>query len=121
MASLGDIVQKAFFLGVGLAAYAGEQAGSKLSSLRLQAQKLVDEMVERGEMTTEEARRVVEELMNQAQQVPAAGQSSTASPEPRLIEILSEDETSDIPTQDVEGLRRQVLDLQKELQRLKQD
>jgi polyhydroxyalkanoate synthesis regulator phasin len=56
MAGFGDIVQKAFYLGVGLASYAGEKAGGKLAELRSQAQKLADEMVSRGEMTTEEAK-----------------------------------------------------------------
>jgi polyhydroxyalkanoate synthesis regulator phasin len=48
MAGLGDIVQKAFYLGIGLAAAAGEQAGEKMSVLRVQAQKLADEMVAKG-------------------------------------------------------------------------
>ena len=59
MAGLGDIVQKAFYLGVGLAAAAGEQAGEKFSSIGIQAQKLADEMVAKGEITTEEARKLV--------------------------------------------------------------
>jgi hypothetical protein len=70
MPGFGNIVQKAFYLGVGLASYASEKAGGTLGELRVQAQKLADELVERGEMTTEEARKLVDDLMQQAQQQP---------------------------------------------------
>ncbi len=53
MTSFTDIVQKAFYLGVGIAAYAGEKASSTLVELRGQAQEIVDELVNREEMTTE--------------------------------------------------------------------
>ena len=59
MSGFSDLFQKAVYLGVGLASYAGEKAGTKLTELRAQAQKLADELVARGEMTTEEARRMV--------------------------------------------------------------
>ncbi len=123
MAGFKDIVQKALYLGVGLAAYAGEKAGGKLGELRFVAQKLADEMVARGEMTTEEAKRFVEDLMKQAQQ-PHNSESatSTTAAEPRRIEILSEDEdptASEPSDQNVEKLRQQVIGLQEELQRLK--
>ena len=124
MAGFRDIVQKALYLGVGLAAYAGERAGGKLSELRAQAQKLADEMVARGEMSTEEAKRFVEELMKQAQQPQTSSDTGTTPAEPRRIEILSDDEalaTSESPKQDVEKLRQQVLGLQEELRRLKRD
>lgn len=125
MPGFGDIVQKAFYLGVGLATYAGEKAGGKLAELRSQVQKLADEMVARGEMTTDEARRFVEDMMKQAQQSPDSETGAgTKSAEPRRIEILSEDEeqTSREPqTQDVEKLRQQVLGMQEELRRLKRD
>lgn len=122
MAGFKDIVQKAFYLGVGLADYVGEKAGGKLAELRSQAQKLADEMVSRGEMTTEEAKKFVEDTMNQAQA--SANQSpSSTNAEPRRIEILSEDEeppaTPQPQDQNVEKLRQQVLGLQEELQRLK--
>ncbi len=131
MPGFGDIIQKAVYLGVGLAAYAGEKAGSKLSELRTQVQKLADEMVERGEMTTDEARRFVEDMMKQAQTPSPQGnnpQDKTPS-QPRQIEIL-EDEESESPeqknsttggNQNVDNLRQQVLDLQEELRRLQRD
>lgn len=125
MPGFGDIVQKAFYLGVGLATYAGEKAGGKLAELRSQVQKLADEMVARGEMTTDEARRFVEDMMKQAQQSPDSETGTgTKTTEPRRIEILSEDEeqTSTEPqTHDVEKLRQQVLGMQEELRRLKRD
>ncbi|AFZ03427.1 phasin family protein [Calothrix sp. PCC 6303] len=127
MPGFGDIVQKAFYLGVGLASYAGEKATGRISELRSQVQKLADEMVARGEMSTEEARRLVEEMMKQAQQQqPPINETKNSSPsEPRRIEILEEDEpassTKSTPTDDVDGLRDQVKRMQEELRRLQKD
>ncbi len=120
MTSLNDIVQKAFYLGVGLASYATEKAGVTLQELKVQAQKLADEMVSRGEMTTEEAKKYVDDLVKQAQQESGV-QSETATPkEPRLIEIVSED---DEPTQqeseNLDALRQQVQSLKEELRQIK--
>jgi len=144
MSGFGDLVQKAFYLGVGAASYAAEKAGTTLGELRVQAQKLADEMVVRGEMTAEDAKRMVDEMVTRAQQ------ADTAQPsEPRRIEILTDDEpvapkvaskpeASEMPTSAasapteastsgpptpqpgaVEDLRQQVTKLQEELQRLK--
>ena len=124
MPGLGDIVQKAIYLGVGLASYAGEKAGGRIGELRSQVQKLADEMVSRGELTTEDARRIVEELMKQAQQPsPSAPATKETPKEPRRIEILSdEDEKIALKSPpDVQDLRQQVLGLQEELRRLKRD
>jgi polyhydroxyalkanoate synthesis regulator phasin len=128
MPGFGDIVKKAFYLGVGLASYAGEKAGGTITDLRSQVQKLADEMVARGEMTTEEGRRFVEDMMKQAQNQPEASTANdtnkASSSEPRRIEILEEDEQ---PTQkesqgeDVDKLRDQVLELQEELKKLQID
>ncbi len=127
MPGFGDILKKAVYLGVGLASYAGEKAGGRLTELRSQVQKLADEMVARGEMTTEEARRFVEDMMKQAQQAPASDTTveNTTPSEPRRIEILEEDEqpTAKVTQtdDDVDQLRKQVLDLQDELKRLQRD
>lgn len=124
MPGLGDIVQKAIYLGVGLASYAGEKAGGRLGELRSQVQKLADEMVSRGELTTEDARRMVEELMKQAQQPsPSAPGTKETPKEPRRIEILSDEDEKIAPKSppDVQDLRQQVLGLQEELRRLKRD
>lgn len=127
MPGFGDIVQKAFYLGVGLASYAGEKAGGKLAELRSQAQKLADEMVARGEMNTEEAKRFVDDLMKQAQQTPNSDESTTekTSNEPRRIEILSDEEdkpTPSVPPQsNVDNLKDQVSKLQEELRRLQRE
>jgi polyhydroxyalkanoate synthesis regulator phasin len=124
--SLGNLVQKAVYLGIGVASYAGEKAGEKLTEVRSQAQKLADEMVARGEMTTDEARRFVDDMIHKAQ-------SGTVSPgaepaqEPRKIEILDEEEAIvHPPTTEVDPaidpvaeMRRQVAELQEELRRLK--
>ena len=122
MAGFGDMVQKAFYLGVGLASYAGEKAGGTLGELRDQAQKLAAELVQRGEMSTEEARRFVEDVMQQGQTTvqesttPAANENK----EPRRIEILEDDEEQPAQEQPdrVDRLRQQVDALKDELRRL---
>ncbi|MEA5622980.1 phasin family protein [Nostoc sp. UHCC 0251] len=127
MPGFGDIVQKAFYLGVGLASYAGEKAGGKLAEVRSQVQKLADEMVAKGEMNTEEARRFVEDMMKQAQQAQPSGETSEKTPpsEPRRIEILEEDEEPTVKQasadDNVDKLRQEVLNLQDELKRLQRD
>lgn len=100
--SLSDLVQKAVYIGIGAASYAGEKAGSKLNEFSGQLQKLAEEMVERGEMTTEEARRYVDEKMktaqqefeNLSQQAQQAQKTQDKPKEPRRIEIVDEDEGS---------------------------
>lgn len=126
MPGLGDILKKAVYLGVGLASYASEKAGGTLTELRSQIQKLADDMVARGEMTTDEARRFVEDMMKQAQQPPTSEVTSekSTSSEPRRIEILEEDSeptTKESATNNVDQLRKQVLDLQEELKRLQRE
>ncbi len=122
MPGFGDIVQKAFYLGVGLATTAGEEAGGRLGKLRVQAQKLADELVAKGEMNVEEARKLVDDLMQQAQQQPDKPSANSTASEPRRIEILSEDEDpASADAQNVEALRQQVQAMQEELRRLKRE
>jgi len=128
MAGLGDIVQKAFYLGVGLATVAGEQAGEKLSGIRVQAQKLADEMVSKGELTTEEARKMVDDMIKSAQ-LPNLNQSGDPTnpdrpmkTQPRRIEIVSEGEEpspSSSETDNISEMRKQVAALQEELKQMK--
>ncbi|MGK7916634.1 MAG: phasin family protein [Prochloraceae cyanobacterium] len=125
MPSFGEIVQKAFYLGVGLASYATEKAEVTFQEFKIQAQKLADEMVDRGEMTTEEARKFVDDLIQQAQKQQVEQSEDSDKKEPRLIEILTEDEESaqkksETPDS-VNNLRQQVQSLQDELRRLKQE
>ena len=122
MAGFGNLVQKAFYLGVGLASYATEKAGGTLSELQSQAQKLADELVARGEMTTEEARKMVDDMVKQAQQQPPQPLKNEPAPEPRRIEIVSEDEEPNRTDPDhVEAMRKQVQAMQEELRRLKRE
>ncbi|AFY95270.1 phasin family protein [Chamaesiphon minutus] len=128
MAGLGDIVQKAFYLGVGLATTAGEQAGEKLSSIGVQAQKLTDEMVAKGEITTEEARKLVDEMIKSAQQQNLNQVQDTTTErakktnEPRRIEIVADNEPPASATEspdNISQMRKQVEELQEELKRMK--
>ena len=131
MANFEDIAKKAFYLGVGFASYAQEKANDtvkELKELRVQAQKLAKEMVERGEMNTEEARRFVEDLVNQAQETVPSREPSTER-EPRRIEIVDEDEStadteasqSNSSNANNDSLRQQVQSLQEELRRLRKE
>lgn len=122
MDNFGGIIQRAVYLGVGLASYAGEKANQKLNELRTEAQKLADEMVKRGEMTTEEGRKFVEDMMNKAMQKPPVESSPETRPrEPRRIEILSEDDSSSESNPEVDKMRQEVHRLQDELRRLQKD
>lgn len=120
MADFGQLVQKAFYLGVGLASYASEKAGDGFSDLRQQAQKLVNELVERGEITAEDAQKIVNDMVARAQT--AAAESPPPSPEaaaPRKIEIIEDNEPDDQAATD--ALRKEIEDLQSELNRLKDE
>lgn len=121
MANFEDIAKKAFYMGVGFASYAQEKANDTLTELRIQAQKLADEMAERGEMSTEEARKFVEDLVEQAQQKNVSGDTQSDR-QPRRIEIVDEDEAatnSEDNNSNDEDLRQQIKSLQEELRRLK--
>lgn len=121
--TFGNLVKKAFYLGIGVASYAGEKAGSTFSDLQEQVQKLADEMVSRGELTTEEARRMVDELLQRAKQPPATPPDfGGKAQEPRQIEILDMEDPSPSPVLDEAGhLRSQVSALEAELSRLKRE
>ena len=120
MNPFGGIVQKAFYLGLGLATVAGEKAGETLGELRTQASKLADELVERGEMTTEEARKFVDDLVRNSQKpISESSPNPTNKDEPRTISIDDEeDESSNHPANDVDQLKSKVQALQDELKRL---
>jgi polyhydroxyalkanoate synthesis regulator phasin len=118
MASFGDLIQKAVYLGVGLASYAGEKATTNLAELRAQAQKLADELVQKGEMNVEEARRMVEDIVEEARNKITPPEPSEAVQEPINIEIDAESAESSDETAEVERLRKQVADLQKQLDQL---
>lgn len=114
----GDVVKKAFYLGVGVASYAGEKAGHTLKDLQEQTQVVVNELVARGEMTAEEAQRLVNDMVSRAQE--AIPDNSPPS-EPRRIEILDDEPNPSSATSadPAEVLRQQVAALSQELDALK--
>ena len=121
MAKFEDIAKKAFYLGVGFASYAQEKASVTVKDLRVQAQKLAEEMIQRGEMNAEEARKFVDDMVEQAQQE-SAGEVKPDSREPRKIEIVDEDEATTPSRQNKnQDLRQQVQSLQEELRRLRKE
>ncbi len=122
MADLSNLVQKAFYLGVGLASYTAEKAGMTIQELRTQAQKVADDMVARGEMNAEEAKKYVDDLIQQAQQSNSNKTDKSKSKEPRLIEIVAEEDEEDNSSsspENLDNLKQQVESLQQELERLK--
>ncbi|MFZ4665519.1 MAG: hypothetical protein ACOYME_03755 [Prochlorotrichaceae cyanobacterium] len=94
MDSLTQFFRKAVYLGVGLASYAGEKASDRLSALAQEAQKKADELVKRGELTTEEARRFVEDILEKAQaQVNPTEPPPPNPPQvPKTIDIVIEED-----------------------------
>ena len=124
MADLRNLVQKAFYLGVGIADYAREKAEINLQELKTQAQKVADEMVARGEMNVEEARKYVDDMIQQAQEANPNETKKKEEKEPRLIEIVSdedEDNTEKSKSENLDDLKHQVESLQEELNRLKRE
>jgi polyhydroxyalkanoate synthesis regulator phasin len=131
--NIGNFVQRAFYLGMGLASLAADKASSQLAELRKQAQKLAEDLVERGEMTTDEARAFLDSLMKQGQGTkPAEGEpTSSAHPDPaagpRKITIDDMEDGQDssagkagaLELTEAARLRQQIGDLQAELDRLK--
>ncbi|PZO10328.1 MAG: hypothetical protein DCF25_20710 [Leptolyngbya foveolarum] len=121
----GKLVQKAFYLGVGIASYAGEKAGFALGDLKGQAQKLVDELVERGELTAEEAQKMMNEMVARAEATAAdpngaqSNASDSASEGPRQIQILDDSESLTTEERQAEALRKEVENLRQELNKLK--
>ena len=122
MPGFEDMVKKAFYMGVGIASYAQEKAGDTLGEIKVQAQKLADEMISRGEMNVEEARKFVDEIVQQAQQdVVPPPNAKTENKEPRVIEIISEEEPETEKSANVDDLRQQVESLQEQLRRLQKE
>jgi len=123
MNPFGGLVQKAFYLGLGLATVAGEKAGETIGEIRTQAAKLADDLVERGEMTTEEARKFVDDLVRNAQK-PIGESPNSPNPSgkeaPRTIAIDDDEEDADSNQSvgDVDSLKDKVQALQDELKRL---
>ena len=122
MANFDSIVKKAFYMGVGFASYAQEKAGDTLGEIKIQAQKLADEMIARGEINVEEARKFVDEMVKEAQQgVVQPSATQTPKKEPRVIEIINEEDSEPAKSDNVDDLRDQVASLQEELRRLQKD
>ncbi len=89
MENLTDTLKKAFYLGVGLASYAGEQVGD----IQGKAQSLADDLIRRGEDTAEEASKFFNTWVAQT---PVESESSKTGDRPQKIEIISiEDVDSD--------------------------
>lgn len=102
MAESENLLQKAFYLGVGIAGFAVEKASDTLQELKQQAetitsypnfpqklQEMADEMVNKGKMNTEDARKFVEEILQQHSPSSNISEESSA---PRTIEIIVDDE-----------------------------
>ncbi len=122
MNPFSNIVQKAFYLGMGLASVAGEKAGSTLNELRTQATKLSEELVERGEMSTDEAKKFVDDLIRQSQKPQDRNQIKTGEnfSSPRSINIDDEDANSsqNDEAEELDAMRAKVQELQDQLKKV---
>ena len=122
MAGFSNLVKKAFYLGVGVASYAGEKMGGSFSELKNQAQKIVDELVERGELTTEEAQKMMNDMVERAEAAGETAQShhtADGTEGPKEIQILDNSDAMTAEERQAEALRKEVASLREELQRLK--
>lgn len=100
MDNLSGFLKKAVYLGVGLASYAGEKAGQRLTELVQEAQQKADELVRRGEMTTEEAKRFVDSFIDSISEnaQPATSTKGTdSSSAPKTIDIVVEESEPEQP------------------------
>ncbi|MDX2272676.1 MAG: hypothetical protein NW237_12135 [Cyanobacteriota bacterium] len=127
---LTSFAQKALYLGMGIASLAADKATSlaaQLGGLRKQAQGLVDELVERGAMSAEEARAYMDNLLAQA---PAKPNQQTANDKasangPRKITIDDmgdgdpDPEATALALTEAAHLRQKIDQLQAELNRIK--
>ncbi len=120
MNPFSNIVQKAFYLGMGLASVAGEKAGSTLNELKIQATKLAEELVERGEMSTDEAKKFVDDLIRQSQKPQDQMKTAEDFSSPRTINIDDDQDSNQSPesVDEVEALRVKVQKLQDELRNI---
>lgn len=126
MNPFSNIVQKAFYLGMGLASVAGEKAGSTLNELRTQATKLAEELVERGEMSTDEAKKFVDDLIRQSQKTQDQIKTGENFSAPRSINIDDDSDSdqagstqnSEANGNDLDALRAKVQQLQSELRKI---
>jgi polyhydroxyalkanoate synthesis regulator phasin len=122
MNPFSNIVQKAFYLGMGLASVAGEKAGSTLNELRTQATKLAEELVERGEMSTDEAKKFVDDLIRQSQKSQDQIKTGENFSAPRSINIDDDSESDRVESNangnDLDALRAKVQQLQSELRKI---
>ncbi|MEN9201819.1 MAG: hypothetical protein Q6J46_10765 [Thermostichus sp. DG02_2_bins_29] len=124
---IANFAQKALYLGMGLAAVAADnaakvagRASSRLFELRKQVQALVDELVERGAMSAEEARAFMDAMAINANRRVEPRQAGG----PRKINIddISDEEEkagNAIELSEAARLRRQIAELQAELDRIK--
>lgn len=105
MANSENLLQKAFYLGVGIASYAVEKANDKFQELKQQAekialtpdfpqqlQKMTDDMVNKGKMSAEEARNFVDEMVKQSKIQGIKNDDANTPSQPRTIEIVTDDE-----------------------------
>jgi polyhydroxyalkanoate synthesis regulator phasin len=117
MNDLPDFFKKAFYLGVGVASYAGEHAGNTVVELQERAQQLANEMIRRGEISTEEANQWLKQF--NPKPTPVSVEEVPYPDHPQTIELISGDE-EDTPSTD-EDLHTQVAELEKELRRLQDE
>ncbi len=122
--SLNDWLQKGLYLGVGVVSSLPDLVkGDRLRDLSDQATRLVESLVERGELTTAEARQTLDELLRQAGVNPDSPGGAPPEPE-RPIEIRVEAvepaqaQPASQSEADLQALRDEIARLRNELDHL---
>jgi len=126
--NLANLAQKTLDLGIGLVTLAADKAMEQLNRLRIQSQglrsELVEELVKRGQMNREQALSYVSTLVNQAAKSPPSDPESSPPTSPRSIRIDDDEDESAtagaIELTEAGDLRQQILRMQAELDRLRQ-
>ncbi len=129
---LSNFARKAFYLGVGLAGVAADnaakwvgRAGGQLGELQKQLQDVVDELVQRGAMSADEARAFMEKNLKQGSAAQEARAKAANGPVKINIDDLSDedpeqgDPAAAIELSEAARLRREIEFLQQELNRVK--
>ena len=132
--NLANLAQKALYFGMGLASFAADKASAAARSapvhfvqLRQRAQKITDELVKRGEMSAEDAKIYMDDLMQRApkQVKDIQEQEDPPTSGPRKIQIDDmgdgdEQESTAIQLTDSARLRQEIDALEAELEKLQQ-
>lgn len=130
--NLANLAQRALYFGMGLASFAADKASAAARSapvhfvqLRQRAQQITDELVKRGEMSAEDAKIYMDDLMQRAPKQVQERQDEPQPSGPRKIQIDDMGDGDDqgsmaIQLTDSARLHQEIDALEAELEKLQQ-